>query len=189
MKQRHPSLVLEFYNQRRLQAYAAEPNSAHLAIAELETHFEVVVITQNIDNLHECAGSSHVIHLHGEISKAQSSIDPDIVYDIGSKPISLGDQCELKGQLRPHIVWFGEMPLRMDEARAHFKDAAYVLVVGSSLVVEPAASLLKKSRFQAKKIIVTMDIDKIPRGFQLLRGKASNLVPSVCKEWKTKKIE
>lgn len=179
-----PGLVLDFYNQRRQQSANAEPNLAHIAIADLEKRFEVIVITQNIDDLHERAGSSHVIHLHGELGKAQSSIEPSLTYDIRDRPIRLGEKCELKSQLRPHIVWFGEHPLRLDEARQHFMDAAYVLVVGSSLVVEPAAGLLKKARYKAKKIIVTLDIDKIPYGYKLFRGKASNLVPSICNDWK-----
>lgn len=178
-----PALVLDFYNQRRNEIFAAQPNAAHLAIAELEKHFEVVIITQNIDNLHERAGSSQVIHVHGEITKAQSSLDSSITYDIGDSPILMGQKCELNSQLRPHIVWFGEMPLRLDEAKTHLRDAAYVLVVGTSLVVEPAASLLKKARYRAKKVIVTLQLDKIPFGYQLLRGKASSLVPSVCQDW------
>ena len=179
-----PELVLEFYNQRRQQNAEALPNQAHLAIADLEKHFDVVVITQNIDNLHERGGSSQVIHLHGELNKARSSIDDELVYDIGAKPIHLGQKCELKSQLRPHIVWFGEMPFHIDAAKKHLREAAFVLVVGSSLVVEPAAGLLKKARYHAKKVIVTLDIDKIPFGYQMLRGKASSLVPGVCEEWK-----
>ena len=182
-----PELVLDFYNQRRDQAAKATPNPAHIAIAELEKQFEVVIITQNIDDLHERAGSSNVIHLHGELSKARSTQDESLVYNIGAEPIKLGDLCELNSQLRPHIVWFGEMPFRIDEARRHFKDAAYVLVVGTSLAVEPAASLLKKARHRATKVIVTLDVNKIPYGYQLILGKASSLVPSVCNEWIRKK--
>ncbi len=178
-----PALVLEFYNQRRKDAALAQPNAAHLAIAKLEEKFEVVIITQNVDDLHERAGSSQVIHLHGELTKARSSIDETLLYDIGDKPVNLGQKCELNSQLRPHIVWFGEMPLYMEEAKSHFKDAAYVLAVGSSLVVEPAASLLKKARFHAGKVIVTLDIDKVPYGYKLLKGKATRLVPAICNDW------
>lgn len=178
-----PQLVLEFYNARRRDAANACPNEAHRAIADLESQFEVVVITQNIDNLHERAGSSHVIHLHGELTKAQSSVDASLLYEIDDKPIKIGDMCELNSQLRPHVVWFGEHPLYLDSARSHLIDAAYVLVVGTSLSVEPAASLLKKSRFHATKIITTLDINKVPFGFKLLRGKATNLVPAICNEW------
>ncbi|MCD6400666.1 MAG: NAD-dependent protein deacylase, partial [Anaerolineales bacterium] len=103
-----PQKVLEFYNERRKQAVKAVPNRAHLAIAELEKKYEVVVITQNVDDLHERAGSSNVIHVHGELTKARSTTDPDIVYDIGDNEIKLGDRCEKGGQLRPHVVWFGE---------------------------------------------------------------------------------
>lgn len=179
-----PELVLEFYNKRRQQSALAQPNQAHMAIAELEKDFEVVVITQNVDDLHERAGSSHVIHLHGELKKARSSVDEECIYNIGNQPIRLGQTCEFRSQLRPHIVWFGETPLYMDESRKHFAEAAYVLVVGSSLVVNPAAKLLKKARYRAKKIIVTLDIDEIPFGYKLLRGKATDLVPQVCSQWK-----
>ena len=178
-----PELVLEFYNQRRAQAFEAKPNAAHIAIAGLEKKFDVIVVTQNIDDLHERAGSSKVIHLHGELSKARSSIDQDILYDIGNKSITIGQKCELKSQLRPHVVWFGESPMNLETARDHFKDAAYVLVVGTSLTVEPAASLIKKARHRAQKVIVTIDINKVPYGYKILRGRATNIVPSICKEW------
>ncbi|WP_086934651.1 Sir2 family NAD-dependent protein deacetylase [Agarilytica rhodophyticola] len=182
--QQDPGLVLDFYNKLRQQSNHAQPNQAHYAIADLEKTFDVVVITQNIDDLHERAGSSVVIHLHGELNKARSSLDNDLIYNIEEKPIHLGQKCELNSQLRPHVVWFGETPLHMEKARKHFLDAAYVLVVGTSLVVEPAAGLLKKARYKAQKIIVTLDIDKIPYGYKLLRGRASSLVPAVCEQWR-----
>ncbi|WP_226661397.1 Sir2 family NAD-dependent protein deacetylase [Microbulbifer aggregans] len=178
-----PEFVLSFYNQLRKDSSLVEPNAAHLAIAELERYFDVVVITQNIDNLHERAGSTHVIHLHGELNKARGVDDVSRIYDIGEKPIDLGDQCESGSQLRPHVVWFSETPFHIDSAKKHLGEAAYVLVVGTSLTVQPAASLLKKARYHAKKIIVTMDIERVPFGFTLLRGRATNLVPGVCQEW------
>jgi NAD-dependent deacetylase len=103
------ALVLEFYNQRRRNMLAADPNPGHLAIAEMERHFRVSIITQNIDNLHERAGSTHILHLHGEIMKSRSTLDPSLVYDIPpGKDLLIGDKCERGSQLRPHIVWFGE---------------------------------------------------------------------------------
>lgn len=179
----NPKLVLDFYNQRRSDAAKAVPNKAHLAIAALEQTFEVVVITQNVDDLHERAGSSNVLHLHGSLNQARSSLDPNLSYDIGSNPIHMGQTCELKSQLRPHIVFFGEVPYFLDEAKKHIAEAACVLAVGSSLVVEPAASLLKKARFHASKILITLDVDKVPFGFKLVRGKATELVPYFCNRW------
>ena len=178
-----PALVLEFYNMRRKDAASAQPNAAHFAIAKLEEKFEVVVVTQNVDSLHEKAGSTNVIHLHGELSKARSSVDENLIHEIGDNDINMGDTCELGGQLRPHIVWFGEIPLNMDVARTHFKDASYVLAVGSSLVVEPAASLLKQARYQAEKVLVSLDVERVPYGYKYLRGKATSLVPYICNDW------
>lgn len=147
----NPQLVLEFYNERRLAAADALPNAAHIAIASLEKYFEVVVITQNVDDLHERAGSTAVIHLHGEHSKARSSLDENLVYEIGRAKIRIGDLCAHGSQLRPHIVWFGEEVPRYKEARNHVLDAGHVLVVGTSLEVFPAAGLVKYARCHAKK--------------------------------------
>lgn len=182
----NPKLVLEFYNRRRANAAQAQPNPAHIAIAELEKKFDVTVVTQNVDDLHERAGSSKVLHLHGELSKARSCLDENLTYSIGNKPIQLGDKCELDSQLRPHIVWFGEIPFFLDEAKNAFKDAAYVLVVGTSLQVEPAASLVNNAPFKAKKIMVTLEIEHSPKGFELQRGKAGQLVPLICRQWLTR---
>ena len=179
----NPELVLDFYNQRRKDAANASPNKAHLAIAALEKTFEAVIITQNVDDLHERAGSSNVLHLHGSLNQARSNVDPSLIYDIGSNPIHIGQSCELKSQLRPNIVFFGEIPYFLDEAKTHISDAACVLAVGSSLVVEPAASLLKKARFHAEKILITLDVDRVPFGFKLVRGKATELVPYYCNRW------
>ncbi len=180
---RNPELVLNFYNDCRDQMTSALPNAAHKAIAELEEKYEVIVITQNIDDLHERAGSSNVIHLHGEISKARSSLDETLIYDIGKKRMTKDDTCELRSPLRPHIVWFGENILNYDEARNYIKNAARVLVVGSSLSVYPAAGLLKKASFHAEKGIISLEVDKVPYGYQFKRGKASNLVPCIVESW------
>ena len=113
---RNPVLVLDFYNQRRRQVLAAEPNAAHIALADLQRYFDVRVITQNIDDLHERAGSKNVVHLHGEIRKSRSSVDPSLVYSIEGSELKMGDLCEKNSQLRPHIVWFGEMVPELDRA-------------------------------------------------------------------------
>lgn len=139
---RNPGKVLDFYNKRRKQAVDAQPNEAHYALAKLEERYDVTIITQNVDNLHEQAGSSHVIHLHGELTKARSTSDEKLIYDIGDREIHLGDTCEKGSQLRPHIVWFGEMVPMMEVAAAESSETDIYLVIGTSLVVYPAAGLL-----------------------------------------------
>ena len=139
---KNPQLVLDFYNQRRKAALVAEPNAGHHSLVALEDQYEVVVITQNVDNLHEKAGSSHVIHLHGELFKSRSTVDENLVYDVEGWEVSWGDMCEKGSQLRPHIVWFGEMVPMMDIAVRETAQADILIVVGTSLQVYPAAGLL-----------------------------------------------
>lgn len=139
---KNPELVLNFYNQRRKAAMEAQPNPGHLALVELEKYYDVVIITQNVDDLHEKAGSKNVIHLHGELTKCRSTVDETLIYDIGGKEIKLGDVCEKGSQLRPHIVWFGEMVPMMEVAYAEAMSADAFIVVGTSLQVYPAAGLL-----------------------------------------------
>ena len=179
----NPELVLKFYNERRRQIAIAQPNLAHLAIAKLENKYDVIIITQNIDNLHERAGSSRVIHVHGEITKARSSIDESLIYPIGDRDLSIGDTCELGSQLRPQIVWFDEQIQNFEIAKAIIKTASKVLVVGTSLTVYPAASLLNKARFHAEKILVNLEIDKKPFGYSCWRERASIAVPSIIDRW------
>jgi NAD-dependent deacetylase len=151
---RNKELVLQFYNERRKQLQNANPNEAHFLIAKLEERYNVVVITQNVDDLHERAGSSKVIHLHGELNKARSSLDSDLIYDWTGRDICTGDKCEKGSQLRPHIVWFGEMVPMMDEAIRETAAADILIVVGTSLVVYPAASLINfVPSYSAKYII------------------------------------
>jgi NAD-dependent deacetylase len=180
---RSPNAVLEFYNERRAQAETAVPNEAHRAIASLESKFDVVVITQNIDSLHERGGSSRVIHLHGELAKARSTIDPTLVYNIGGAPIRLGDCCAKGSQLRPHVVWFGEDVQRFEEAAEEVRSAGKLLVVGTSLSVFPAAGLVKVARYDAEKVIVDVDDERPPFGFRLLRGSAEKVVPPLVEVW------
>lgn len=139
--QRNPNLVLNFYNQRRQQLKEVEPNAAHFYLKELEKKYEVVIITQNVDDLHERAGSNNVIHLHGELVKMRSENDEELIYDY-EKDILLGDKAEDGHQLRPHIVWFGEMVPMMQRAMEEVHTADYMLVIGTSLAVYPAASLI-----------------------------------------------
>ncbi len=135
-------LVLEFYNKRRQQILDAKPNEAHKILVELENNFDVQIITQNIDDLHERAGSKKVLHLHGEITNSRSSIDPSLVYTIKGPELKLGEKCAKGSQLRPHIVWFGEMVPMMDQAYFLAEKADYFVVIGTSLAVYPAAGLI-----------------------------------------------
>ena len=137
-----PKMVLEFYNQRRLSAKQADPNLAHKLLAQLETYYNVVVITQNVDDLHERGGSSQVIHLHGELSKSRSTARSSLVYDIEGTELNWGDTCELGSQLRPNIVWFGEMVPLLDTEAEYAKQADIFAVIGTSLLVYPAAGLI-----------------------------------------------
>lgn len=136
------SLVMEFYNQRRKQLFEVEPNAGHFGIADLEKWFDVEIITQNVDDLHERAGSTKVLHLHGELRKVRSTIDPSLIYVLNDWELRIGDRCELGSQLRPHIVWFGEPVPAMYEAIPIVQKADILAVIGSSLVVYPAASLV-----------------------------------------------
>ncbi len=138
---RDPGLVQEFYNQRRKQLLGVEPNAGHLALAEAEQWFDVRVITQNIDDLHERAGSSKVLHLHGQLRYAQSSLDASDIYPIEGWELRMGDLAQDGSQLRPHVVWFGEDVPNMVPAVEWVKEAEYFAVIGSSLNVYPAASL------------------------------------------------
>ncbi len=140
--QKNKALVLEFYNKRRKQVMEAKPNLAHKALKELEKKFDVHIITQNIDDLHERAGSKKVLHLHGEINKCRSTLDETLVYPITGEGIKLGDKCKRGSQLRPHIVWFGELVPMMDMAYEIAAMADIFIVVGTSLVVYPAAGII-----------------------------------------------
>ena len=139
---RNNALVLEFYNKRRKQVKEAKPNKAHYGLAELEEKFDVHIITQNIDDLHERAGSTKVLHLHGEIMKSRSTLDPELIYEIKGTELNLGNTCEKGSQLRPHIVWFGEMVPEMDTACSIAQRADVFMVIGTSMMVYPAAGLI-----------------------------------------------
>ena len=140
--QRNQDLVLEFYNQRRKQLYEVKPNAGHLALTKLEKKFDVQIITQNVDDLHEQAGSKHVLHLHGELKKARSTVDESLVYEIDGWELKKGDRCEKGSQLRPHIVWFGESVPMIEKAIEIAAEADIFIVIGTSLNVYPAASLV-----------------------------------------------
>lgn len=139
-------LVLQFYNQRRKQLFEVEPNSGHQALVALEEHFNVHIITQNVDDLHERAGSSNILHLHGELKKARSTVDSRLIYEMDSWELNLGDTCEKGSQLRPHIVWFGEDVPNISVAIELVKQADVMIVVGTSLNVYPAAGLINERK-------------------------------------------
>src|SRR5690606_21391290 len=139
--EKNPKLVLDFYNQRRKQLFTVEPNAAHFYLRDLESRHEVTIITQNVDDLHERAGSSQVVHLHGELRKVRSEINESLVYD-WTEDLNWGDKGEDGAQLRPHIVWFGEAVPKMEEAISLTQVADCMIIIGTSLQVYPAASLV-----------------------------------------------
>jgi len=179
--QKDPAKVLHFYDLRRAQVLAAQPNAAHHSIAELEQHFHVEVITQNIDDLHERAGSTHVLHLHGEVLKARSTARPSLVTTINGPSLRLGDRCALGSQLRPHIVWFGEAVPLMDEATEKVAGADILIVVGTSLQVYPAAGLVHYLSRSAQLHLV--DPMELPSGLTVThhwKEKASTGLPALA---------
>lgn len=135
-------MVQTFYNMRRKAVLEAQPNAAHIALAKLAQQVDVTIITQNIDNLHERAGSTNVMHLHGEITKARSTINPHLIYDIPGWELNMTDTCELGSPLRPHIVWFGESVPLIESAAQLVAQADMLVVIGTSLQVYPAAGLI-----------------------------------------------
>jgi NAD-dependent deacetylase len=151
---KNPSLVLDFYNERRKRALEVRPNPGHEILAELERHFNVTVVTQNVDNLHERAGSSHVIHLHGSLFESRSTIDESLIYPIKGWELKVGDKCAKGSQLRPNIVWFGEMVPLMEVAAVHASRADIFVVVGTSMAVYPAAGLIDYVPYDTPKYIV-----------------------------------
>ena len=180
---KHPERVLAFYNERRAKAWDAKPNAAHDAIASLENAFEVTVITQNVDNLHERAGSTRVLHLHGELAFARGTGPARHRVRIDGAPIELGQKCAEGSQLRPDIVWFGEETQFMDEAREQVAAADKVLVVGTSLSVYPAAGLVEFARPSAEKVLNALDMDQVPADFEFLSGPATRVIPKITERW------
>ena len=174
---RNPSQVLDFYNDRRAQLPTVKPNAAHLAIADLEKEYDVTVVTQNVDNLHERAGSTKIIHLHGELTKVRpencfndmDGFSEEKVFDIGYEPISLGDKAPNGARLRPHIVWFGEAVPKIGQAIDAVEAADILLIVGTSLQVYPAAGLYAYA--QAGTPIYIID----PKDVQVRDGRITHI--------------
>ena len=159
---RDKKLVLDFYNQRRKQLLQCTPNRAHIALAELETKYDVTIVTQNVDDLHERGGSKNIIHLHGELLKMRSSFDENLEYDC-TGDILIGDKCEDGSQLRPAIVWFGEAVPKIEEATKVVQQADILIVIGTSLVVYPAAGLINYSKYEIPKWLIDPNDMPLPR--------------------------
>ena len=166
-------LVLRFYNERRKQLLKSKPNKGHLGLVDLEAFFHVEIITQNVDDLHERAGSRRVLHLHGELRKARSTVDPSLIYDIDGWELKEGDLCEKGSQLRPHIVWFGEPVPAIEEAATIVSKADLFVVIGTSLNVYPAAGLIHYTRKDTPvylidpnpaDVLINRELIVIPRG-------------------------
>lgn len=181
---KNPQLVLDFYNQRRKQAATVAPNAAHIALAKLEEKHEVFVVTQNVDDLHERGGSTHVLHLHGMLRMVRSTLDPLLVYDIDDQELHLGDKCEKGSQLRPHIVWFGEAVPNMEKATYLAEMADVFMVIGTSLQVYPAAGLLHFAPSHIPKYLIDPNAEMVPgvENLTVIREKAGLGVPALVEE-------
>lgn len=183
-------LVLDFYNQRRRQLKEVVPNAGHKALVELEEKFDVVIITQNVDNLHEKAGSSRIIHLHGELNKVRSTVVPDLIYEWGDD-LHKGDVCEKGYQLRPHIVWFGEMVPMLESAISECETGDVFLIVGTSMQVYPAASLISYAPRGSEIYYIdpnphiSYELSRLP-GLQVIKQPGSIGVPFVVNTLKNK---
>jgi len=177
-------LVLEFYNQRRKQLYDVKPNVAHFALAELEKKYDVQIITQNVDDLHERGGSTKILHLHGELKKSRSTIDENLIYEIEGWELKKGDTCEKGSQLRPHIVWFGEAVPNIVPAARMSENADIYLVIGTSLNVYPAAGLLNYVPGNVPKYLIDPNASTVAgiRNLTIIKEKAGIGLPKLVKE-------
>lgn len=161
--EKDPELVQQFYNERRKQVLSAQPNKAHEILATLENDFDVEIITQNIDDLHERAGSSKVTHLHGIITKSQSNFKASLTYPINGWELKMGQLCEMGSQLRPHVVWFGENVPMIETAAEICSQADIFLLIGTSLAVYPAAGLIYFVASSTPKYIIDPKIPEVKR--------------------------
>ena len=176
--------VLEFYNERWEEMTEAEPNAAHVALGELEKEYDVTIVTQNVDDLHERGGSKNVYHIHGEINKARSTVDPKIILD-WNKPIEIGDKCEKGSQLRPHVVWFYEYPFFIDESVKAITEADYMIVVGTGMDIHYIATII--SYFEGEKLFYVDpspagDLERMGMEVNYIKEPATTGVPKVIKE-------
>ena len=181
---RNPDLVLEFYNQRRKQLYEVKPNAGHSALVKLEKNFDVQIITQNVDDLHEQAGSTKVLHLHGELKKVRSTLDENLVYTLDGWELKKGDKCEKGSQLRPHIVWFGEAVPMIAPAQKLSAEADIFIVIGTSLNVYPAAGLVYYIKRGTPVYLIDPHAEMLPdvKNLTVLRETAGKGVPKLVKQ-------
>jgi len=182
--QRNPLLVLDFYNQRRKQLYEVKPNAGHRALVDLEKNFDVRIITQNVDDLHEQAGSQNVLHLHGELKKVRSTIDDDLIYELKGWELKKGDLCEKGSQLRPHIVWFGEAVPMIEKAMELSAQADICIVIGTSLNVYPAAGLVYYIKPGTPVYLIDPHAEMLSgvKNLTVIREPASTGVPALVKK-------
>jgi len=182
--ERNPALVQDFYNMRRKSVLEAKPNAAHYALAKLEEKYDVTIVTQNIDDLHERAGSTQVVHLHGIITKSQSSKNPRLTYPIKGWELRMGELCRLGSQLRPHVVWFGEMVPMIEPSAKICSEADVFILVGSSLAVYPAAGLINYVPANVPKYIIDPKIPGVNGVPDLIKieEKATIGVPKLVNE-------
>ena len=182
--QRDKELVLKFYNERRKQLHSVDPNTGLQALANLEEQYDVTIITQNVDDLHERAGSTDVIHLHGELSKVRSDEDPSLIYDIGGDTIEIGDTADDGAQLRPHVVWFGEPVPNMQKAANIVPEADILIVIGTSLVVYPAAGLVDLAEQNIPKYIIDPATPELRtfKGWEHVQERAAKGTPKLVQD-------
>jgi len=179
--ERNPELVLNFYNLRRKQLLESKPNAAHISLNKLSEKYKLHIVTQNIDDLHERSGSKKVLHLHGKLRESKSSVDDSLIYLIEGVNLKMGDFCEKGSQLRPNVVWFGEAVPKMIDAISITKKADIFIVIGTSLNVYPAASLLNYTN-NAKQIILIDPKAEQEKGIEVIKEKATIAVPKLVKE-------
>ena len=179
--ERNPELVLDFYSLRRKQLLESEPNEAHISLNKLSEKYNLHIITQNIDDLHERSGSENVLHLHGKLMESKSSVDDSLIYPIEGANLKIGDLCENGSQLRPNVVWFGEAVPKMIDAISITKKADVFIVIGTSLNVYPAASLLNYTN-NANRIILIDPKAEEERSIEVIKEKATIAVPKLVEE-------
>ena len=179
--ERNPELVLDFYNLRRKQLLESEPNAAHISLNKLSEKYNLHIITQNIDDLHERSGSENVLHLHGKLMESKSSVDDSLIYPIEGTDLKIGDLCENGSQLRPNVVWFGEAVPKMIDAISITKKADIFIVIGTSLNVYPAASLLNYTDNAKRIILIDLKAEQ-ERGIEVIKEKATIAVPKLVRD-------
>ena len=179
--ERNPELVLDFYNLRRKQLLESKPNAAHISLNKLSEKYNLHIITQNIDDLHERSGSKNILHLHGKLMESKSSIDDSLIYPIKGVDLKLGDLCKNGSQLRPNVVWFGEPVPKMIDAISITKKADVFIVIGTSLNVYPAASLLNYTNNAKRIILIDLKAEQ-KKDVEVIKGKATIAVPKLVRD-------